>query len=267
MVDPINYSGLLTQVNLAPLREGIQLRQQKQIAKDQIAERQQTRQLAQAKFEYDHQKDVDYLEAVKNYQLHPSAQALRDLAIRFPDKASDLLKAGDSYNRAQKQSLVEATSGTLGALAAGKNDLAIKTLTDRATALEGSGIDTSHTQSAIDMIKAGNVKGATAYLSYVMSGLVGADHTAGIMDSLGIGGKAEDRRIDNERADRALAIQQQRADTADRRAESSDARAERREARADAREARLARGGSAASGNYEYRIDPATGAVQRRKRQ
>lgn len=199
MVDPINYSGLLTQVNLAPLQQGLAQRRQNQIVEDQLQERQQVRQLAQAKFEYDKQKDADYLAAVEAYKQNPTPAALRDLAIRFPDQSAALMKAGESYSGAQKQDLLGAGFGALGALSAGKNDLAIKTLEDRVTALKGSGIDTSHTQAAIDMIKSGDTKGAQAYLSYAMSGLVGADHAAGILDSLGVGAKAEDRRADNER--------------------------------------------------------------------
>ena len=266
MVDPINYGALMPQLDLSPLTRGLQQRQANQFQSAQLQEQKDRTQLAQRQFELKAQDQQAYLAAVEAYRENPSPAALRDLGIRFPDHQKELQDAGDSYTASQKQDLIGAGFSALGAISAGNVPLAIDTLTKRRDAFKNSGIDTSHTDSAIQMLKDGKIKEATAYLSYAMGGLVGTDHAAGVLETLGVGGKADDRRADNARADKALTIQQQRADTADRRAASADARAEHREARADAREARIAAGGASASSGYEYRVNPATGKIQKRKK-
>jgi hypothetical protein len=201
MVDPINYGALLTQINLAPLQQAAALRQEGKFQKEKILEQQRTTQLARTKFEYDQQRDTEYKNAVEAYLTNPAStpQDLFNLEMRFPDQSGRMAEAGQSYRMSQQQDMLGAGMGAIGALAAGKNDLAIKTLQDRVTALQNSGVDTSHTQAAIDMIKSGNVSGARNYLSYVLSPLTGAEHMAAMLDSFGVGAKAEDRRADNER--------------------------------------------------------------------
>ncbi|WP_380784017.1 hypothetical protein [Sphingomonas sp. R86520] len=66
------------------------------------------------------------------------------------------------------------------------------------------------------MIKAGKAKEATAYLSYAMAGLVGSDHAASVMETLGVGGKADDKRADNERADRRAELEERRVTNSER---------------------------------------------------
>jgi len=259
-ISPINYGALQSQLNLNPLQQGLAIRDNRVQETEARQERQAVRQLATAKFEADQQQDADYIQAVEAYKADPTPANLRDLGIRFPEKAKALMDAGDSYTSGQKRDLIGAGFSALGALSAGKKDLAIQTLQDRVTALKGSGVDTSHTQAAIDMIRNGDTTGATSYLSYAMSGLVGPDHAAGVMESLGVGKKAEDRSADNARADRALDLREQSL-------EASIARANEASARADRREARQGSGGGGKGGGdaYEYRIGP-DGKLQRRKR-
>jgi hypothetical protein len=196
---PINYTAGLAQLDASPLVQALGIRRQNQAQKAESQARAQQAQLARDKFVYDQQKDADYQEAVKAYQANPTPQALRDLGMQFPEQSERLVKAGDSYTTAAKQDLVGAGFSALGAIAAGNTPLAIDTLQRRRDGLANSGVDTSHTDAAIQMLKDGKSKEATAYLSYAMSGLVGADHAASILDQLGYGAKAEDRRADNER--------------------------------------------------------------------
>lgn len=241
---PINYGAMLTQLDFSPLQRGLQQRDNKQALQAQMERQGAIQQLAQRQFEAKAADQQAYIEAVNAYKANPTPVALRDLGIRFPEHQKELQDAGDSYTSVQKQDLIGAAVSSLGALAVNKPDLAIKTLTDRVTALKDSGIDTSHTQAAIDMIKNGDIKGATAYLSYATAGLVGADHTAGIMETLGVGGKAEDRRADNERQDRMLAVRERATDAQISRGEAASARAERAADRAD----RKAAGGGSGGG-------------------
>lgn len=265
MVDPINYSAALPQLDLSPLQRGLQMRQANQDRAELRQQRAQTVQLAQDEFAYDQQKDADYLAAVAEYEKAPSPDALRSLRFRFPEQSEKLGKAGDSYSAAAKQDLIGASAAVLGAIGANNAPLAIATLKTRRQGLANSGVDTGHTDAIIQMLEKGDLKGASGFVSRVLGGLVGEDHAAAIWDSLGVGARAEDRAADNERAERNLERQERRDAAADRRAEEREARADRREARADRREERIARGGTASDGNYEYRIDPKTGAVQRRR--
>lgn len=260
-MDPINYGALQQQLNLQPLAQGLQLRRQNQAFEAQQERQQAITQLAQQKFELDQQQDAQYLQAVQAYQANPTPEALRDLGIRFPDKAAALQKAGDSYTTSQKQDLIGAGFSALGALAANNVPLATSTLEKRRDALKNSGIDTSHTDAAIQMLKDGKTKEATAYLSYAMSGLVGADHAAGVMESLGVGKKAEDRAADNERQDRALDLREKATEASIARGEAASARAERAADRADRK---AAGSGSGGGGQYEYRV--VNGALQRRRK-
>jgi len=260
---PINYGSLLTQLDFSPLQRGLQLRRDNRVQEAEAARQRSVQQLAQRQFEMKAADQQGYLEAVQAYRTNPTPEALRDLGIRFPEHQKELQDAGDSYTASQKNDLIGAGFSALGALSNSKPDLAVKTLQDRVTALKNSGIDTSHTQAAIDMIKNGDVQGATSYLGYAMSGLVGADHAANVMTTLGIGKKAEndERRLDQ--TDRRIDNSERATNAAIARGDAASARAERAADRAD----RKAAGGGKSSGgggNYEYRV--VNGALQRRRK-
>jgi len=223
---PINYSGLLTQLNLQPLQQGLAQRRQNQYQQTQIEaqqaetqQRTQAAQLAQRQFELKAGEQQAYVDAVTAYKGNPTPEALRDLSVRFPDHAKELSDAANSYSTSQKNDIIGTGSATLGALSAGNTELAIRTLSDRKSALAGAGVDTSHTDAIIDMIRKGDTKGAQAMLSYVLAPMVGSDHVAGMMETLGIGAKSEraeaaaerdERRLDQN--DRRIGIEARRAD-------------------------------------------------------
>lgn len=199
MMGPVNYAALQAQLDLSPLQRGLQMRSNNRLASAEVQRQENAQQLAREKFEYDHAQDENYLRDVQAWKdSGGTAEGLRDLAMRHPEQSHRLLKAGDSYNAAQKNDMITAGFTTMGALASGNIDLAKRTLSDRVTALDRGGIDSTETRQALDMLRNGNIDGARTYLSYAMSGLVGADHTASVMGSLGIGRKAEndERRLD-----------------------------------------------------------------------
>lgn len=236
-MQPTNYSGMLEQLDVSPLLAGLQIRGQNRDRKADNARQDQAVQLAQRKFEVDQQKDADYLASVEAYRNNPTPAALRDLGIRYPEKAKALMDAGDSYSAGQKRDLIGAGFSALGALATNNPTLAISTLETRIVSLKGSGVDTSHTQAAVDMVKAGKIKEATAYLSYAMGGLVGTNEAAGILETLGVGGKAEDRRADNERADAKIKLDERRIENSERATSAAIARGDERLEMARRREA------------------------------
>ncbi|MEG3083704.1 hypothetical protein U1707_08620 [Sphingomonas sp. PB2P12] len=259
---PIDYGSLQAKLDFSPLMQGLQLRQAKQNIQADSERQDKTVQLAREQFTVNQQEHAAYLADVEAYKADPTPGNLRNLGLNHPDLSDQIYRAGNSYTTAAKQDLVGSGFSAIGALAAGNPDLAASGLEKRITGLKNSGVDTSHTQAAVDMIKAGKTKEATAYLSYAMAGLVGTDHAAGIMETLGVGGKADDKRADNERQDRALNLNERRADATIARGEAASARAERAADRADRK---AAGGGGGGSGNYEYRIGP-DGKLQRRKR-
>jgi hypothetical protein len=265
-MDPINYSGMLAQLDASPLNRLAQQETNRVGVKAEIEQRNEVRQLAQRQFDMKSADAQAYQAAVEAYKADPSPAALRDLGIRFPEHQKELQDAGDSYTASQKQDLIGAGFSALGALASNKPDLAIKTLDDRMAALRGSNVDVSHTQAVRDMIKSGDLKGATALLSYAMGGLVGADHASGVLETLGVGGKAEDRRADNARQDRQLDVRERATEASIARGEAASARAERAADRADRKAAGKSGSGGGGAGSYEWRVNPSTGKLQRRKR-
>lgn len=244
MAGPIvDYSALQSQLDLSPLIQAGQLRQQKRNIEADNQRQDKVAQLARDKFAVDQQEHAAYLTDVEAYKSDPTPARLRDIGLKYPEQAEALKKAGDSYTSSQKQDLVGAGFGALGALAAGNTDLAASTLEKRITALKNSGIDTSHTQAAVDMIKAGKSKEATAYLSYAMAGLVGSDHAASVMETLGVGGKADDRRADNERQDRKIELDERRVSNSERATNAAISRGNAASARADRKAAGGGKGG------------------------
>lgn len=264
---PIDYSALQTKLDFSPLVQGLQLRQQKQNIQADNERQDKTVQLAREKFTLDQQEHAAYLADVDAYKADPSPTNLRNLGLNHPELSDQIFRAGNSYSAATKQDMVGSGFQAIGSLATGNPDAAVSALEKRVEGLKNSGVDTSHTQAAVDMIKGGKTKEAMAYLSYAMAGLVGPDHAASIMETLGVGGKADDKRADNERADARAELEERRVTNSERatnaaiaRGDAASSRAERAADRADRKAA-----GGGGSGNYEYRIGP-DGKLQRRKR-
>lgn len=245
MVDPVNYAALQSQLDLSPLRQGLQMRNNNRLQQAEVQQRDTIAQLARNKFEYDQQQDASYLRDVEEWKAGGGTpEGLRDLALKHPDQSERMLKAGDSYNAVQKNDMITTGFTTMGALAAGNIELAKKTLSDRVTALDRARIDSTHTRSALDMLRKGDVDGARTFLSYAMSGLVGADHTASVMGELGIGARADASRRDDDRADAQFKETQRHNRASEANAAADNARADR----ADVRAATKAKAGGKASG-------------------
>lgn len=249
---PINYSGLLEQLDVSPLMQGLQLRNQGQALQEQSLDRQAMRadqqqriQLAQAKFTADQANDTAYQQGLNSYLANPTPQALLELSARFPEHQKALQEGADSYSAGQKNDLVVAATSTLGALSAGKTDLAVKTLNERRDALAKAGINTDQTDAVIDLVKSGKIKEAQGYLGYALSGLIGPEHSSSMLQTLGIGAKAEAADAAAARADRGLDLRERALD-------ASIARSDAASSRADRREARLA-GGGASGGSSSKR--------------
>jgi len=207
-MDPINYSGMLTQLDLSPLQRGFALRDQRAAQTEAIAERQQVRQLAQAKFTAEQEQDQAYREALTGFSADPTPAALLDISARFPEHSKALQDGFKTYTSAQQRDIIGTAVNVLGAATAGNTDLAARTLTERRDALKRAGVDTTHTDAALGLIKSDDPakrKQGIAYMATVLSGAVGPDDAAKIMENFGVGLKAENQAADNARADRQAA--------------------------------------------------------------
>lgn len=202
---PIDYGSLLQQLDVSPLLNGLQVRNQRDEVRSADRQRQAQVQLAREQFDAKQQHQAGYLAALKAWRDGGgNPQGLRDLALQYPDESEGMVRAADSYEAGAKRSIITDVSSVLGALGSNNPQLALSTLQDRRTALANGGVDTSHTDAAIQMIRSGDVAGARAFLGYSLGGLIGWDHAAGVMETLGIGAKADAVRADDARADRDL---------------------------------------------------------------
>jgi hypothetical protein len=245
-MDPINYSGLLAQVDLRPLQQGLALRDQRQQIAQQREQQRRTVQLAESKFTEELNRNAEYRAALEQYRDDPTPEALRDLAFRFPEHQEALAAGAKTYTAEQAQDVLRTGASVLGSLAAGNTQLATDQLKRRRDGFARAGINTDQTDAIISLVGEGKIKEAQAMVAYAMSGLVGPDHMASLMDTLGVGKKAEDRAADNERQDRALDIRERATDATIARGEAASARAERAADRADRKAAEG--GGSGRSG-------------------
>ena len=211
---PINYGALQTQLDLSGLQRGLELRSANRLRQSEGARAEEIKELAKKKFDYDQAEDAEYRTAVEDYILDGTPEKLRNIGLRFPGHGDRVRQASESYTGSQQQDMIQAGWSAISALAVGKPEVATQVLQDRVKALRGAKINSSHTQAAIDMIKAGEGTKASNYLSFVMAGLTGPDHAAQVLDALGVGAKAENaqRRLDNE--DRRLDIADRRANAA-----------------------------------------------------
>lgn len=267
---PINYGALQSQLDLSPLRQGFALRDQRTAQRDVIAERQQVRQLAEAKFTAEQDEDKAYREALTGFSADPSPAALLDISARFPDHSKALQEGFKTYTSGQQRDIIGTTVNVLGAVQAGNIDLAKRTLADRKEALQRAGVDTSHTDAAQRLIASDDPavrKQGMAYLATVLSGAVGAEDAAKIMENFGIGAKAEreDRRLDV--TERTSALAERRIEESERHNRTMEGQGAARVDLSRAAGARAAAkaGATASSGAYEYRVAP-DGTIQRRKR-
>jgi hypothetical protein len=204
-LSPIDYSSMLTQLDTTALLNGLQVREQRRANQAAEAQRQEARQLAREQFDATEARHAAYLAAVRAWKEGGgSPQALRELALQFPQESEAMMRAADSYESGAKRAVIGDVSGIIGALGTNNADLATRLLTERQGRLRNSGVDDSHTAAVSQMIRSGDVAGARAYLGYVLGGLIGWDHAAGVMETLGIGDRADRARRDDVRADAEL---------------------------------------------------------------
>lgn len=206
-VSPIDYSSLLTQLDVTPLMQGLQLRNNRRQIQDMRDERQERVQIAKAQFTQEQLENKQYQTDVADLTTNFSPEKLRNLAWKYPDHQKALEDGFATYGRGVQQDVIRATTHVMGALSSGNKDVALRTLDDRMAALDKAGINTDETTALRRLIQSddpADAQRAYSMLGIIMSGAVGPEHAAGMMETMGLGAKAEDRRRDNARLDADL---------------------------------------------------------------
>jgi hypothetical protein len=205
---PIDYSSQLTKINVQPLMQGLQLRNERQQAKEAQAERTERVQLAKAQFTRQQDEDKVWHADLTDLSTDFTPEKLRNTMWKHPDKQEALSNGFSTYTRNIQQDVIRSTTSVMSALASGNSDLAAKVLIDRRTGLEQGNINSDQTDALYRLVKStdpADRQKAYAMLGTIMSGAVGPEHAAGMMETMGIGAKAEDRRLDNDRQAAAAA--------------------------------------------------------------
>lgn len=205
---PIDYSSQLTKINMQPLMQGLALRNERQQLKEAQAERAERKHLAEAKFTQQQDEDKVWLADLADLSANFSPEKLRNTMWKHADKQEALANGFSTYSRHVQQDVIKSTSSVLSALASGNTELAGKVLNERRAALSNGNINSDQTDALYRLVKSADPadrQKAYAMLGTIMSGAVGPEHAAGMMETMGIGAKAEDRRLDNDRQAAAAA--------------------------------------------------------------
>lgn len=205
---PIDYQSLLTQVNTQPLMQGLALRNDREQAKAAQAERAERTHLAKAQFTQKQEEDKVWHADLNDLATDFTPEKLRNTMWKHPDKQDALSNGFATYGRSVQQDVIKSTASVLSALASGNPDLAGNVLQERRDALVKGNINSDQTDALYRLVESDDPadrQKAYAMLGTIMSGAVGPEHAAGMMETMGIGAKAEDRRLDNERQAAAAA--------------------------------------------------------------
>ncbi len=203
-IGPIDYTSLLTQLDFTPVMQGLALRNDRQRLVDAKAERKERIDLATAQFSHEQLENEEYQRDLAGLSASFSPEKLRDLAWKYPQHQKSLEDGFGTYNRAVQQDVIRSSTQVMSALASGNKDVALKVLDERLAGLDRGGINTDQTTALRGLVQSDNpadAQRAYSMLGIIMSGAVGPEHAAGMMETMGVGAKADDRRRDNERAD------------------------------------------------------------------
>lgn len=207
MIGPIDYSSLLAQLDTRPLQQLASTLREDKAFELRKQEQQERIQLAKAQFSQEQLENAEYQKDLADLSANFSAEKLRNMAWKHPQHQQALESGFATYNRGVQQDVIRSSTEVMSALASGNKDVALKVLDERLAALDRGGINSDQTTALRRLVQSDNpadAQRAYTMLGIIMSGAVGPEHAAGMMETMGIGVKAEDRRRDNERADADL---------------------------------------------------------------
>lgn len=197
---PINYAGMLTQPDFTPLLQGLQLRRQNKAIEAQTEIAQQKVDLATQEAQAKAQQNAAWQGAVGNALQNPTTENYQKL-FAYPDRIDAAKQLLGNYTDQQKNRNLSAAMEVGGLINAGATDSAIAKLKDRRTALAQAGESTEITDHIIANLESGDpakITQAKGLAGTVIAMTLG-DKAGPVLDSLGYGAKAEDRKADNAR--------------------------------------------------------------------
>ncbi len=198
---PIDYASLIQAPNFAQslsqgLQAGDQLHQVIKRRPQEEAMQDAQKQLALQQIALKVQQAKAYQTDVADAISNPSPDKYRSLMLKFPEQ-HDAIKAGwDGYTKDQQDSVISTSSGVWGALNAGSVDTAKNLLTQRRDALKSAGIDTTETQTILDLVEKGDPQSLTTargLAGLALSHAYGPDKGPEMLKTLGT-----ERRADEE---------------------------------------------------------------------
>jgi hypothetical protein len=281
-MQPIDYTSMLTQLDVSPLQRGFAIRDQRQAFEADRERQAATIQLARDKFTADQVQNEAYRTWLGEYNATAPAELgskLREGMTLFPEQAKALKDGFDTYTAAQAKDVISTGASVVGALAAGNTDLATAKLSERRDGLRNAGVDTTQTDAALAMVKAAGSDPAKRdqairFLAMALTPAIGVDGVETLLKSVGLDAATQRAEAKDARDERRLEAMERRTDAQIRATEArigfsaqANDRAERASARAE-RKGSVGGGGSRGSSGgdgYEYRIGP-DGKLQRRKR-
>jgi hypothetical protein len=127
----------------------------------QVQQQYQQQQLAQ-------QRAQQYQAATQAAMTNPNPQAFAKLALDFPEHAAPLKQAWEQMDAGDRKQEGDTMAQAYSALLSGRHDIAQQTIQDVIDARKNSGLDTSHYDNALRMVKDDPTK-ASASLGFILS--------------------------------------------------------------------------------------------------
>lgn len=157
-MEPINYLAQVPQVDfLKDIQGGFQLGS----GIRQVQQQQQQQELAR-------QQALQYQADIKSAMASPTPQAFAALALKYPQQREALKQGWDQLSEGDKKQEGDTMAQAYSALLSGRSDIAQQTIQQQIDARKNSGLDTSHYDNALTMVKEDPQKAAGS-LGFILS--------------------------------------------------------------------------------------------------
>lgn len=196
-MEPVNYGALLTQLDLSPIAQGLQRRDQRQALRAATEQQRNTGQLARDEFDAAQSQARDYAASVDEVVRHPTFENFSAHQLRFPKQIEASKQAWDTYDDGMKRTNMGYMLRLHGLIKSGNLPDAVKLTEERKASLEndfdrdgkpGAAVNTTETSTILSMLKSGDPKQVEAARGLALYGVglaAGPDKFADIIKSVG----------------------------------------------------------------------------------
>lgn len=157
-MDPINYMAAVPQIDLGKsFGSGLQIGG----TLGQMQQEQEARQRAQ-------QQALQYQADIQSAMAAPTPQAFAALALKYPQQREALKQVWDQLSEGDRKQEGDTMAQAYSALLSGRSDIAQQAIQQQIDARKNSGLDTSHYDNALMMVKK-DPQNATGSLGFILS--------------------------------------------------------------------------------------------------